>query len=186
MNNISSLSTLTTSEGTQVFAGTGSGVVVGPFLLSLPQAPVEHRYFNGPRWLAAHSADADDNSVLHLAAFTGKGWSNGLNGNNGGVWCATRKGLSLLEAVPITLEYKSDHLQASLLLRLRSHTRSLFTHASLQAIGDLRHDRLVGFSGGCSLTTWGDTTTCVDYDEDNDGLWTSVCAALILHPVYII
>jgi hypothetical protein len=45
---------------------------------------------------------------------------------------------------------------------------------------------LVGFSGGCSLTTWGDAATCVDYDEDNDGLWTSVCAALILHPVYII
>jgi hypothetical protein len=42
---------------------------------------------------------------------------------------------------------------------------------------------LVGFSGGCSLTTWGDTTTCVDYDEDNDGLWTSVYAAPIAHPV---
>jgi hypothetical protein len=130
MNNISSLSTLTTADGTQIFAGTGSGVVAGPFLLSLPQAPVEHRYFNGPRWLAAQTADADDNSVLYLAAFTGKGWSNGLNGNNGGVWCATRKGLSLLEAVPITLEYKSDHLQASLLLRLccRHRTQGLHSH----------------------------------------------------------
>ena len=52
----------------------------------------------------------------------------------------------------------------------------------LQAIGDLRHDRLVGFSAGCSLSTWGDAASCVDYDEDNDGLWTSVCAALILKP----
>ena len=34
MNNIPSLSTLTTAEGTQIFAGTGAGVVVGPFLLS--------------------------------------------------------------------------------------------------------------------------------------------------------
>ena len=52
----------------------------------------------------------------------------------------------------------------------------------LQAIGDLRHDRLVGFSAGCSLSTWGDASSCVDHDEDNDGLWTSVCAALILKP----
>ncbi len=50
----------------------------------------------------------------------------------------------------------------------------------MQAIGDLRHDRLVGFAGGCSMQTWGDATTCIDFDEDNDGLWTSVCAALSL------
>jgi hypothetical protein len=130
MSNVSSLATLATDEGTQIFAGTASGVVVGPFLLSRPQAPVEHRYFNGPRWLAAHSAEADDNSVLYLAAFTGKGWSTGISGSNGGVWCATRKGLSLLEAVPITLEYKSEHLQASLLLclRCRHRTRGLYSH----------------------------------------------------------
>ena len=68
---------------------------------------MEHRYFTGPRWLASHSAEADENSVLHLAAFTGKGWSTGISG---GVWCATRKRLALLEAaVPMTLQKKSDH-----------------------------------------------------------------------------
>jgi hypothetical protein len=113
MNNVSSLAALVTDEATQIFAGTVSGVVVGPFLLSRPQAPVEHRYFSGPRWLASHSAEADENSVLHLAAFTGKGWSTGISGGNGGVWCATRKGLALLEAVPMTLQKKSDHLQAN-------------------------------------------------------------------------
>lgn len=184
MNNVTSLAALATDEATQIFAGTGSGVVIAPFLLSLPQQPPsDHRYFSGPRWLASHSADADENSVLHLAAFTGKGWSTGIVGGGGGVWCVTRKGLSLLEAVPMTLQKKADHLQ----VQLRSPmpplptARALGTNRPrLQAIGDLRHDRLVGFSGGCSLQTWGDATTCVDFDEDNDGLWTSVCAALSL------
>jgi hypothetical protein len=114
MNNVTSLASLCTSEGTQIFAGTGAGVVVAPFLLSQPQAPVDHRYFSGPRWLAAHSADPDENSVLHLAAFDGKGWSKGLMGGGGGVWAATRQGLSLLEALPMTLSTKSDYLQVHL------------------------------------------------------------------------
>ena len=114
MNNVTSLAALSTDEGMQLFAGTSSGVVAGPFLLSRPQAPVEHRYFSGPRWLAARSADADDNSVLHLASFTGKGWSRGTSGSGGGVWCATPKGLSLLEAVPMTLNKKSDYLQVTM------------------------------------------------------------------------
>jgi hypothetical protein len=83
MNNVPSLAALTTDDATQIFAGAASGVVVGPFLLSRPQAPVEHRYFTGPRWIASHSAEADETSVLHLAAFTGKGWSTGISG---GVW----------------------------------------------------------------------------------------------------
>ena len=115
MNNVTSLAALATDAATQIFAGTGSGVVIAPFLLSSPQQPPsDHRYFSGPRWLASHSADADENSVLHLAAFTGKGWSTGIVGGGGGVWCVTRKGLSLLEAVPLTQQKKADHLQVQL------------------------------------------------------------------------
>jgi hypothetical protein len=121
MNNVTSLAALATDEATQIFAGTGSGVVVAPFLLSRPQQPPsDHRYFSGPRWLASHSADEDENSVLHLAAFTGKGWSTGIVGGGGGVWCVTRKGLSLLEAVPMTLQKKADHLQVRLPPLLRT------------------------------------------------------------------
>ena len=33
--------------------------------------------------------------VLHLAAFTGKGWSQGIVGGAGGVWAVTPKGITL-------------------------------------------------------------------------------------------
>ena len=33
--------------------------------------------------------------VLHLAAFTGKGWSQGIVGGAGGVWAVTPKGIIL-------------------------------------------------------------------------------------------
>lgn len=36
-----------------------------------------------------------DCKVLHLAAFTGKGWSQGIVGGAGGVWAATPKGITL-------------------------------------------------------------------------------------------
>ena len=153
MSNVTAIAALSTADSTQIFAGTSSGVVVGPFLQSLPQQPVDHRYFNGPRWLAARTAEADENVVLHLAAFTGKGWSRGIVGGAGGVWAVTPKGMSLIEAVPMTLNKKADYLQA---------------------IGDTRHDRLVGFSAGCNFKVWGDPSVCIDGDEDNDGLWTSV------------
>ena len=42
---------------------------------------------------------------------------------------------------------------------------AIATSLSLQAIGGLRHDRLVGFSGGCNLTTWCDAATCADDDD---------------------
>jgi hypothetical protein len=156
MSNVTALASLSTSDGTQIFAGTSSGVVVGPFLQSLPQNPVDHRYFNGPRWLASRTAEADDNCVMQLAAFTGRGWSRGIVGGAGGVWAVTPKGMSLIEAVPMTLNKKADYLQA---------------------IGDLRHDRLVGFSSGCSFKVWGDPSVCIDGDDDNDGLWTSIYTA---------
>ncbi len=126
MNNVTSLATLVTNEGTQVIAGTSSGIVLGSFLQSRPQAPPPHRYFNGPRWLPARSAEAGDNAVLHLAAFTGKGWSKGISGGGGGVWCVTRQGVSLLEAVPMTLNKKSDYLQAILFAAARCS--SFHTH----------------------------------------------------------
>ncbi len=111
MSNVTSLASLLTDQGVQIVAGTSSGVVVGPFLRALPQTPAPHRYFNGPRWLPTRSVDPSDNAVLHLAAFTGSGWSVGISGGGGGVWCAVRQGLSLLEAVPMTLNKKSEYLQ---------------------------------------------------------------------------
>ena len=37
MSNVTAIAALSTADSTQIFAGTSSGVVVGPFLQSLPQ-----------------------------------------------------------------------------------------------------------------------------------------------------
>lgn len=66
-------------------------------------------------------------------------------------WIATDGGVSVLETQYWTLAQKAEYYEGIL----------------------SRHDR-VGMVGDCSLGSFGDVSTCINHDDDNNGLWTSL------------
>jgi len=94
-------------------------------------------YFNGKRWLPDNSV----NDILPVDDRT--------------VWIATRKGISRIEQVEMTLVQKA----ASFEERIKN-----------------RHDRY-GLVSGSRLLIPGDLSTSKTGTDDNDGLWTSIYLA---------
>ena len=97
----------------------------------------KYDYYASKRWLV-------DDEVIDLA-----------EGPENSVLILTRKGLSKINFVQMTLEEKADYFQK---------------------IQRLRHVRY-GFSSATSLQVPGDLSTTILGDTDNDGLWTSMYLA---------
>ncbi len=94
-------------------------------------------YYASKRWLV-------DNEVVDMA-----------KGPDNSVLILTKKGLSKINFVDMTLEEKADYFQ------------------KIQRSRHIRH----GFTSNLSLTIPGDVNSGVYHDTDNDGLWTSMYLA---------
>lgn len=112
-----------------------------------PYAPFRFRYLAGPRWLP-------DNRVLDVAfggGMSGTGDVRGVPTAGSALVVVTATGLSIIVRSAWTLADKAAHYQALL----------------------ARHDRF-GLTSDCSLPSFGNGTSCIMHDSDNDGLWTSL------------
>lgn len=122
-----------------------------PIALTPPSLWSNWRYFNGPRYLPTHSAaeNATGNAVFAVAG----GAAQAANAGSRGVLVATDGGVAVLQPVLWTLAEKAAAME------------------TVQA----RHNRY-GMSGGCSLTSFGNYSSCINHGaiSDNNGLWTSL------------
>ncbi len=105
--------------------------------LSTGQAGGKYDYYASKRWLV-------DNEVVDIA-----------KGPKNSVVVLSKKGLSQINFIEMTLAQKADYFQE---------------------IQRLRHIRY-GFTGALSLKIPGDVSSGVLHDTDNDGLWTSMYLA---------
>ena len=97
----------------------------------------KYDYYASKRWLV-------DNEVVDIAA-----------GSNKSVLILTKKGLSKINFIEMTLAEKADYFQ------------------EIQRSRHIRH----GYTGNLSLTIPGDVSSGIYHDTDNDGLWTSMYLA---------
>jgi hypothetical protein len=102
------------------------------------------RYLYGPRYLAG-------SSIVDLAVVPMLGREKeGLTGDT--IVVVAQDGLTFLEQHKFTLEQKAQHFEAML---------------------SERHNRL-GLTSGCQMPRYGDVSTCISHDDDNNGLWSSL------------
>ena len=97
----------------------------------------KYDYYASKRWLV-------DDEVIDIAA-----------GSNNSVLVLTKKGLSKINFIEMTLAEKADYFQ------------------EIQRSRHIRH----GYTGNLSLTIPGDISSGFYHDTDNDGLWTSMYLA---------
>jgi hypothetical protein len=107
------------------------------------------RVFNSARYMPNRNSLVN---VLSLAVLSHA--SNTSVGQGSTMVAVTSKGLAVLRFEMWTLAQKAKHFQ------------DFFNQPG-------RHDKY-NLVSGCSMSSWGDSRTCVKGPDDNDGLWTSM------------
>ncbi|CAF1074064.1 unnamed protein product [Rotaria magnacalcarata] len=110
------------------------------------------RVFNSARYMPNRESQV---SVSSIAAMSRA--DDTLNNIGSTAVAITNRGLAVLRFEKWTLSQKAEYFQNF-----------------LDQPG--RHDKY-GLVSGCSMTSWGDTRTCIKGPDDNDGLWTSMYLA---------
>lgn len=110
------------------------------------------RVFNSARYMPNHDSQVHVSSIAVMSRADDA--PNNIGSTAVGI---TNRGLAVLRFEKWTLAQKAEYFQTF-----------------LDQPG--RHDKY-GLVSSCSMTSWGDTRTCVKGPDDNDGLWTSMYLA---------
>ena len=106
----------------------------------------EWKYFMGPRWLAG-------SNIKSMTILPRANPSANVGDHVGDtIVIVAEDGITFLEQRKWTLEMKASVYEKIL---------------------NERHDRL-GMTSGCNFKNFGDTSVCIESDDDNNGLWTSL------------
>ncbi|CAF0838329.1 unnamed protein product [Adineta steineri] len=110
------------------------------------------RVFNSARYMPNRE------SLVHVSSLSVLSRHSDASPNLGsGAVAITNKGLAILRFEMWTLGQKANHFQ-------------------MLVDQPGRHDKN-GFVSDCSMSSWGDSRTCIKESDDNDGMWTSMYLA---------
>eukprot|EP00943_MAST-04B_sp_MAST-4B-sp1_P001535 g1535.t1 len=122
------------------------GTTKGLILWQKKNSDPEWKYLNGPRWLAG-------STVKSISVLPNANPSANIGGHIGDtIVIVAEEGVTYLEQRKYTLDMKASVYEKIL---------------------NERHNRL-GLTSGCNFKEFGDPSYCLEGDDDNNGLWTSL------------